>query len=202
MVTSLRNILSTITVIISGHAALGQSFIDFLPASPEIIPDYNISTAQNYISQQPIHHIEGIWRFTDTGVTMAIERHSPDNRPIADNISGYRMVIIHSPNRSLKPGTVIGYISATAKPTEYEAKMYSRQNGIKLDNAKKYTLTLNDAESSIIFNKHRTAISINIWRALPYMFRGLIRKNEPEKISHGCIRIFPEPDKPSEPIYF
>ncbi len=188
-------------LIFSGVITSGQSFIDLLPATPEVIPDYNISTAKRNMAERALHHIEGIWRFTDTGVTVAISSYTPEKFPMADEISGYRLIVLQSPNRTLENGTVIGHIIPTAKPGVYEANIYTQQNGLKLSRSKKFTLTLNDTESNIVFSKHRSSITINIWRALPYLLRGLVRKNEPEKVPHGCVRIYPEPDKPLEPIY-
>lgn len=197
---NLRHILSLL-LIFSSVVASGQSFIDLLPSTPEVIADYDFNTAKHSMSERPLHHIEGIWRFTDTGITVAIRGYAPKKFPTSDKIAGYRLIVLQSPNRTLKNGTVIGYIMSTAKPGVYEANIYTQQNGLKLTKSKKFTLTLNDTESSIVFSKHRSNITINIWRALPYLLRGLVRKNEPEKVPHGCVRIFPEPDKPLEPIY-
>jgi len=149
----------------------------------------------------PLHHIEGVWQFPSDGVTVAIRRYSPENVPAGTAVEGYRMILVTSPNRALRPGTVIGYLTPTARTGSYEARIYTVQTGLTLTNPRKFTLTLDGNESQLEFQRHKSAYSFNLWRALPYMFRHVVRKNETTKVPDGCRRLYPAPSLPHEPIY-
>lgn len=49
--------------------------------------------------------------------------------------------------------------------------------------------------------RHRSAFSVNLWRTLPYMWRYVVRKNRSAPTYHGCVRIYPAPVPPLQPIY-
>lgn len=181
--------------------ALGQKFNDLLPKRHYVIPGFSADSIHNDLARRPLHHIEGEWSFPGTGVRVAISAHTPDNIPSASHIDGYRIILLTAPNRSLRPGTVLGHVTSSAVKGKYDARMYTSISGLSLSGPKHFTLTLDETENRIVFQKRQSSYSINLWRLLPYLFRNIVRKNETEQSIAGCVRVFPAPSLPLEPVY-
>lgn len=175
--------------------------INDLPPRAETIKDFSAGVMMAQMSELALHRIEGVWQFPSTGVELAIIRENvslseSESRPIV-----YRMIIVSSPDRAIRPGTVMGLITPAAKSGEYDANIYTKNIGSLLTIPKKFSLALADNDSSLEFKKNRSAFSVNLWRLLPYLWRYTIHPNRPTPESDGCIRIFPDPPLPREPIY-
>lgn len=182
------------------------SVLEHLPAMSPVVDGYeNVSAVTERLSQLPLHVIEGLWRFPSEGTLMAIER-TVLKSGIDDNAGAtvYRMVIVEAADMALRPGTVMGWLTPTAKRGVYDARIYSSlsPDGINLHSPKTYTLTLGDSDSRLSIASYGSSLRINWWRLLPYMYRSFISRREksPGDI-HGCVRIFPHPEVPSEPRY-
>ena len=172
-----------------------------LPIVSETVADFNINSLKSEIAELNLHHIEGIWQFTATGAEVAICRRDKTGYGHSQEAISYNIILIHSPNRVLRPGTIMGIAIPTPKLGEYEARIYTRYVDSKLTLPKKFTLTLDEDDNALTFKQHRSALSINLWSTLPYLWRRVVKLNREEKSAAGCIRIFPQPTLPREPIY-
>lgn len=179
-----------------------SAFSSSLPEKSTILPGYEKDSVINRMRQLPLHHIEGLWQFTENGATIAIERSNKGKHP-NDGLNRYNIVIVSSPRLSIKPGTIMGHITPTAKQDIYDAQIYTDfDGGTTLSIAKRFILTLND-DSRLAFSRDKSGLRINIRKLLPYMFRYTITyQNERPKNIDGCIRIFPKSsNSPIEPRY-
>ena len=181
-----------------------KRLVDNLPMRSTVISGYdNPDTVRAAMKRRPLHRVEGIWAFPSDGASVAIERYSPPGT-IGDEAVRYRMVILRSPCRSLRPGTLVGYLSATSKPGVYAAEIYTSGNGgATLSKPKSFTLTLID-DAHLSFRQHSRKVRVNLWRLIPYMSRINLRISDSDAPSDldGCTRVFPRPlSGPVEPIY-
>lgn len=154
--------------------------------------------------QLPLHHIEGIWQFPATGAEVAIIRQdtSAETGPSSAAVTIYQIILLDSPSRTLRPGTIMGLITPSAARGEYNARIYTQSLGSTLLIPKSFTLTLSDQDASLRFVRHKGAFSINLWRLLPYLWRYTIHPNNTSDTKDdGCVRIFPNPPIPREPVY-
>lgn len=114
------------------------------------------------------------------------------------------MVMLRSPWRTIRPGTVIGHLQPTPKRGVYQARLYTdfgRRSGLSISRG--FTLTLNDDASTMTFQPFKTLLRINIFRLLPYMYRRVVepQQSRPEGLS-GAVKILPYSDShPLSPIY-
>ena len=187
---SLRYIISIIAIAIWSQAS--ANILDQLPQESHTLEGYNIDSVKTRMSQAPLHNIEGVWQFLDNATTIAIERINDDASSQYLHQYVYRIVIINPEQLSIEPGTIMGYISATAKKDHYEAYIYtdSSLEGL-LSIPKKFTLNLSD--NHLVFNEYKTSVSINLWRWIPYIYRvGVSIKNTRPKGLDGCVRIYPQ----------
>lgn len=196
----MRFVISFI-LLVSSSVLKSNDYLDAIPEYSQIISGYGQLDVENRLSQSGMHSIEGIWQFVNNGTKIAIERFNPDNMPRSE-IYLYRLVIIESPNRLIKNGTVMGYAIPTAKRNNYETRIYtSMYKGNILNKTKDAILTLDDNDR-LIFNEYKTGVQINLWRWIPYIFRvGIKIKNTRPTGLDGCIRIFPTSTIPIEPRY-
>lgn len=192
-------VILTTTAIFNVRAE--KKIIDELPTISETIKDFNIQNIKAEIKELDLHHIEGIWQFTATGTEVAICRLKNSKYGQLQQITSYNIILISAPNRALRPGTIIGIISATPQQGEYDARLYTQALGSTLTVPKRFTLTLDDNDNALTFRQHRSAFSFKPWRLLPYFWRGVIQQNKELKSAAGCVRTYPIPTLPREPIY-
>ena len=134
-----------VTLLLSIQAS--AHILNELPSQSQVLKGYELDSVKLRMKQSPLHDIEGVWQFIDNGTTIAIERFDPQNIP-GQQTYVYRIVIIKSPRLSLENGTVMGYITNTAKRNCYECALYTDGglNGI-LSRPQTFTLNLTDNSS-------------------------------------------------------
>lgn len=194
-----------VTAIIIAVTSLGskaeKKIIDGLPKFSETIENINRASVIEQLKETDLHHIEGIWQFPSTGVEVAIMRDQSRGTTTDGHVVSYNIIILYSPNRSLRPGTVMGIATPAPKRGEYDARIYTRAVGTSLTMPKRFTLTLDKDDSALSFKQHKNAFTVNLWRLLPYLWRYSVHANQQDHSTEGCIRIYPEPLLPREPVY-
>lgn len=156
-------------------------------------------SAVQRLSRSGPHRIEGIWTFRAEQITVSIERTSTSDG------SSYHIILLDAPNRRLRPGTVIGSLTPGASTGIYEARLFSSMDGKGLlSRPKVYYAKLTDSDSRIEFRSPRHDYAINPAGLLPYALRRIIRRHNysrDEQPQRGCVRIYPQPIVPEEPVY-
>ncbi|MDE5724652.1 MAG: hypothetical protein K2H88_02560 [Duncaniella sp.] len=178
-----------------------KSVLDGIPRISETLAAYREDSVRERLSTLPLHEIEGIWEFAGEGTLMAIER-APHSSGAA---TLYRMVAVSSSELSLRPGTVMGYLTPSSKRGIYDARIYSSHTdeGTRLWKPEKFTVTLGDDGTRITVKPYGRIFRVNWWRlVLPYMYRRVISRIErPAGDIEGCVRVYPAPSKPLNPRY-
>ncbi|MCM1348318.1 MAG: hypothetical protein NC338_02815 [Firmicutes bacterium] len=199
-------ILKQITIIIllltSNAAAAKSSYLSELPGrSTKPAASFRADSVRHILSQLPLHHIEGVWQFTGNGTEIAIIRREPTLSAIASKPIVYEIILLQSPDRALRPGTVIGLVTPSAKSDTYQARIYTKSSSSTLFSPRNFLLKLDKEESRLVFDKKKNEYGLNLWRLIPYAWRYSIHRNNQGTSNEGCIRIFPAPELPIEPIY-
>lgn len=190
-------ILIIAILVVFAPMANGKDFTDALPRTSFVEEGFRAGEIERELSESALHRIEGIWEFRAQGLRVAIQR-GEDSRT---QYPGYRMIVLYSLNRAIRPGTVFGYVVAGAKSGEYQARMYTKQIGSKLILPKRFTLRLEDDDSSLTMEQRRSKFSVNLWRLLPFVWRYAVHPNYQAADVKGCVRVFPAPLRPTEPVY-
>ncbi len=198
----MRTPLLLISLILAS-AVNAKDFLQSLPPQSTVLPGYeSVDSIERRLSELPLCPIEGIWQMTDNdGATFAVER-SESSTALAP--TRLQMVMIRSPWRSIRPGTVIGHLVPTPKRGVYEARLYSdvaRRSGLNLPRG--FTLKLSDESDLMTIQPFRSPIKFNLLRLLPYMYRRIvtIQDSRPENLD-GAVKIFPRQDShPLTQIY-
>lgn len=186
--------------VLAASKLLGQ-----LPRTSSVVEDFSVDRLRADLGRMPLHHIEGIWRYTTEKTEIAIIR--PVCLEGCDLAAGgvdegcYYIVLTGSADRSLRPGTVMGVVIPSAKSGVYEARIYTRKAASLMYDPRKFTLRLSDDDSRLVFDKKKSEFSVNLWHFVPYLWRYSVRRNVSAPAVSGCIRVYPEPELPLEPRY-
>lgn len=194
-------LLVTLAALIPSAARAGK-FVDRLPAvSSAPISDFSRSGLTERLTAMTLQHIEGIWQYNDSDIEIAIVRHSlyePAGTAEADH---YLMIVVDAPNRTIRPGTVMGRISRADKERIYTARIYTASAGSHLTIPKTFTITLDNSGNSFSLHKHNSPLQVFLWRFAPYLWRYPITPEYQNITRTGCVRRYPQPSPPLEPVY-
>ena len=142
------------------------------------------------LDETDMQPLEGIWYYPNEEMTLGIERYRGKH-----NI-GYRIILLESPDINVIPGTVIGYIAASAVDNKYQLWLYSQRDRITLIKPLECVATLNQSATSLTFDPPhwKVKVRVNIARFLPSLFQGvsIIPEKSSEKLPVGFRKIYPE----------
>ncbi|MDE6268959.1 MAG: hypothetical protein K2M04_07760, partial [Muribaculaceae bacterium] len=171
----------------------GDDGRDSTPDSP-----YSRKEVERRMDSRPLHPIEGIWQWAGQGAFIAIEAENPLPSSVSSSPASarYRLTLIESPDRTARPGTVIGYAYPTARAGYYTARL-SPASGLekKFKGDHEYTLHLDsDAGAHLSFTRVKSGYRVSLRRLIPYLFRLSVYRqdNRPSDLD-GCLRIYPRP---------
>ena len=162
-----------------------------LPKQSVVVPGFSEQVARERLMESDLQPLEGIWYYPNEDMTIAIERWQPE----PSHKIGYRLLLVASEDLELLPGTVIGYIEASAVDNKYHLWLYSERNKVTLSGPMECVATLNKEATSLTFDPPHweVKVRVNFARFLPSLFRGIsvIPDVEKEKLPVGFKKIFP-----------
>lgn len=181
-------------------SAWGNDFLHSLPTHSALLPGYeSTDSVEMRMGELPLCPVEGVWQMASGGALFAIERAEPSTELAPSQM---RLVIMRSPWRTIRPGTIAGHLTPTARPGTYEARLYtSFAHRTGLDIPRSFTLEVNG--DMLVIKPMRSPLKINLFRMLPYMFRrGItLQSSRPEGLD-GAVRVFPaSAAHPLSPVY-
>ena len=162
-----------------------------LPQQSVVVPGFSEQVARERLLESDMQPLEGIWYYPNEDMTLAIERWQPE----PSHKIGYRLLLVASDDLELLPGTVIGYIEASAVDNKYRLWLYSERNKVTLCGPLDCVATLNKEATTLTFDPPHweVKVRVNFARFLPSLFKGIsvIPSVEKEKLPVGFKKIFP-----------
>lgn len=162
-----------------------------LPQQSVVVPGFSEQVARERLMESDLQPLEGIWYYPNEDMTLAIERWQPE----PSHKIGYRLLLVASDDLELLPGTVIGYIEASAVDNKYRLWLYSERNKVTLCGPLDCVATLNKEATTLTFDPPHweVKVRVNFARFLPSLFKGIsvVPSVEKEKIPVGFKKIFP-----------
>ena len=161
-----------------------------IPKKSVILAGLDIDSMRVRLDETDMQPLEGIWYYPNEEMTLGIERYKgPHN-------VGYRIILLDSPDINVMPGTVIGYIAASAVDSKYQLWLYSQRDRVTLIKPLECVATLNKAATTLTFDPPhwKVKVRVNIARFLPSLFQGvsIIPEKVGEKLPVGFRKIYPE----------
>lgn len=162
-----------------------------LPQQSVVVPGFSEQVARERLMESDLQPLEGIWYYPNEDITLAIERWQPE----PSHKIGYRLLLVASDDLELLPGTVIGYIEASAVDNKYRLWLYSERNKLTLCGPLDCVATLNKEATTLTFDPPHweVKVRVNFARFLPSLFKGIsvVPSVEKEKLPVGFKKIFP-----------
>jgi len=173
-----------------------------MPATSPVLQGYNdIDSVKLAIDMRGPDDIEGIWKMAGTQTTVVIE---PATTPTLSGagFEAYQIVIVSSPRKSMRPGTVLGYIVPTARKNYYEARIYTSKTRAILQKHRRFTLNLTD-DRHMSMTANKAPWRINLRHTLRFLVRaGISTQSTDDMGLDGFIKQYPAPEGvPDKPVY-
>ena len=161
-----------------------------VPKQSVVLHGLDVDSMRVRLDETDMQPLEGIWYYTNEEMTLGIERYKGQH-----NI-GYRIILLDSPDIYVMPGTVIGYIAASAVDNKYQLWLYSQRDHVTLIKPLECVATLNKQATTLTFDPPhwKVKVRVNIARFLPSLFNGvsIIPDKVEEKLPVGFRKIYPE----------
>lgn len=168
-------------------AAAGNKAV---PKQSVVFEGLDEDSMRTRLAESDLQPLEGIWYYPDEEMTLGIERYNGGH-----NI-GYRIILLASPDISLVPGTVIGYVAASAVDSKYQLWLYSQRDRVTLMKPLECVATLNRQATTFTFDPPhwKVKVRVNIARFLPTLFRGIsiVPERVGESLPIGFRKVWPE----------
>ena len=161
-----------------------------VPKKSAFLHGLDVDSMRSRLDETDMQPLEGIWYYPNEEMTLGIERFKGQH-----NI-GYRIILLDSPDINVMPGTVIGYIAASAVDSKYQLWLYSQRDRVTLIKPLECVATLNAAATTLTFDPPhwKVKVRVNIARFLPSLFNGvsIIPEKVGERLPVGFRKIYPE----------
>ena len=161
-----------------------------VPGRSVVLDGIDMDSMRVRLDETDMQPLEGIWYYPNEETTLGIERYKGRH-----NI-GYRIILLDSPDINVMPGTVIGYIAATAVDNKYQLWLYSQHDKVTLVKPLECVATLNGKATTLTFEPPRwkVKVRVNFARFLPSLFSGMsiVPEKVEERVPVGFRKIYPE----------
>ena len=161
-----------------------------VPKKSVVIDGLDVDSMRVRLDETDMQPLEGIWYYPNEEMTLGIERYRGKH-----NI-GYRIILLESPDINVMPGTVIGYIAATAVDSKYQLWLYSQRDRVTLIKPLECVATLDDAATTLTFDPPhwKVKVRLNVARFLPTLFNAvsIVPEKTGERLPVGFRKIYPE----------
>ncbi|MBQ7690845.1 MAG: hypothetical protein IJT30_06635 [Muribaculaceae bacterium] len=162
-----------------------------VPDVADFFPGLDEDSMRVRLAEADLQPMEGIWFFPDEDMTLGIERCAA----VGHN-ERYRIIMLASSDLHLLPGTVIGYLQASALPTKWQLWLYTERDQLTLAKPMSTVATSDASCTHITFDRPhwRVKVRLNVARFLPSIFRGLTISPEKveEELPVGFRKVYPE----------
>lgn len=162
-----------------------------VPERSEFFPALDEDSMRVRLSGYDLQPMEGIWYYPNEDMTLGIERVETGTHN-----EQYRIILLASKDVQLLPGTVIGYLQASAVNSKWQLWLYSERDRLTLCSPMSTVATINAAATEITFDRPhwRVKVRVNFARFLPSIFRAV--SITPEKVEEslpiGFRKVFPD----------
>lgn len=166
--------------------------------NPEEI--YDIDAAKAFCDSMPLQSPEGIWIYPEDGVTVLVTQKKQLS---ATQLPSFEIRVVETSDVRMRPGEVIGILSATPERNKYEAQFYTERKNDLLLKPKTVIAQINDEGETMILKqskpKFNFRFTFNPSILLPKMWR-VIRMNTSSANNTslapaiGMVKIYPSYD--------
>lgn len=192
--TSFRHRFSAVIVTL----IICVGFFSSSAINPEEI--YDMDAAKALCDSMPLQSPEGIWIYPEDCVTVLVTQKKQLS---ATQLPSFEIRVVETSDVRMRPGEVIGILSATPERNKYEAQFYTERKNNLLLKPKTVIAQINDEGETMILKqskpKFNFRFTFNPSILLPKMWR-VIRMNTSSANTTslapaiGMVKIYPSYD--------
>ena len=113
----------------------------------------------------------GVWQMGGDGAVFAVAEDSRSDC--------YTLTIVDSPDYSVLPGTPFGTMRHTGTTHRFDAQLLTTPAGSPRKSSRlDYIIEFSPADGTLTFRHYSRGWAVNMLRALPYLFRISVRRND------------------------
>lgn len=170
------------------------SIVLFLTTCLSSFPNpYDLDSARAYCDNRPLDAAEGIWEFTEDGLSVLIIKSMTVTDKLATD---YDIIALNSADGSTLPGEKIGELHATSDPRKFELRLSDgrKKGGFIFSN--KCAATLNAEGDALTVKMPKLGISFHPAALLPRFWRLVrIHSEKPaDELPAGLVKSYPSYD--------
>lgn len=161
----------------------------------------DIDHAMEICSSHPLDAVEGIWLYPEDNVIVMVLRKNNSN---VSSLMTYDISVIESDDCRMKPGEIIGNISATPEAKKYQMTLFTERNNDILQKSNSCLASLSKDEDALILKGNKSKklnlrFNLNLTKLLPNFWK-IVRisasSNKSESVNPpvGMVKIYPSYD--------
>lgn len=198
----LTSLTAVMVVIVTTMAA---DLSRYIPSAPPRFDGYrDIDSVKAVMASRQLAPVEGLWMIADNQATIAIEQADSPAEISQPGFSAYRIVLVSSVRKALRPGTVLGYLAPTGRSDTFDAYIYTSGVRSLLSGTEHYTVTMPD-DSHLYLSSNKPKLRLNLRHTFRLLLRATVSgsaRYDDEKSTEGFIKLYPTPPgRPLKPIY-
>lgn len=197
----LRRLLFILMVLTS--AMIGAETLDkLIPSHSSVLSGYaDVDSVRRSIDERGASDIEGIWEIAGSQNMIVIEPCT-DQKITHTGIKCLQIVLLSSPRRSIRPGTVLGYIIPSARAGYYDARLYTENIRSVLQRYRRFTMRLTD-DGHMSMSAVKPAWRLTLRHTFNFLVRaGISQQQVQDHLMEGFIKLYPTAGiKPLKPVY-
>lgn len=170
-------------------------------ASPRLEGYDDLDSIVAAIDNRGVSGIEGLWLMSETQALVSIEP-AASGAVNGRGIHLYQIVLVSSPRKALRPGTVLGYLQPSGRAGAYEGRMYTGKYRSLLQRHRPFVFNLTD-ECHLTVKSVKSPFRFSLRHTFNFLFRGgVYLRNIDDESTDGFIKQYPLPEgKPMQPVY-
>lgn len=203
----IRRLLTSLTaVMVVIGTTLAADLSRYIPSTAPVHRGYNdIDSVKALLSSRQLAPVEGLWAIADNQAVVAIEQADSPTEISQPGFVAYRIVLVSSVRKALRPGTVLGYIAPAGRQYTYDAFIYNSGARSLLSGTTHYTVTMTADGSHLNLSSDKPRWRLSLRQSFKYLLRGTISGStttQTEQSTEGFIRLYPAPaGRPLKPVY-
>lgn len=199
----MRHVIITLALLLLALTARGAKWDDVVPRTSAVLDGYSdVDSLKARLQAAPLRHLEGLWRFAGDQALVAIELCDATSEALP-GMELYRLVIVDSPRKAVKPGTVLGYAVPAGQRDTYDARLYTSWLRSLLKNHARFTMKIDADDSHLTLTPVKSSWKLLLRHTFHFLVRaGLYHNPQASQAVEGFTRVFPpSTGRPAQPIY-
>lgn len=161
---------------------------------------YDMDMAKEICGGLPLEDVEGVWIYPEDKVTVLVLN---DGKQPDGGLASYTVSVVETSDARLKPGEVIGKLTATSEERVYKIELSTEKKNDLLLKPKAVMATLSKDGDSFSFKRQKSPLkarlNFNFSRLLPGFWKmistGISSSgNSSVSLPVGMVKIFPSYD--------